>query len=76
MNRTDILSGDDSNDLLLVFRNFNSTAENEVESVGNIRQQQNKQFLAWDLNEENEMKLKCFAEMQEAFVLCKNVEMQ
>ena len=27
-----------------------------VESVGNMRQQQNKQFLAWGLNKENEMK--------------------
>ena len=26
------------------------------------------------LNEENEMKLKCFAEMQEAFVVCKNAK--
>ena len=47
-----------------------------VESVGNMRQQQNKHFLAWGLNEENEIKLKCFAEKQEAFVLCKNAEMQ
>ena len=45
-----------------------------VESVGNMRQQQTN--LSMRLNEENEMKLKCFAEKQEAFVVCKNAEMQ
>ena len=53
---------------------FIITVENEVESVGIMRQQQT--ILGLRLNEENEMKLKCFAEMQEAFVLCKNAEMQ
>ena len=53
---------------------FHIPADNEVEYVGNTRQQQT--ILGLRLNEENEMKWKCFAEMQEAFVLCKNAEMQ
>ena len=54
---------------------YHLTEENEVESVGNMRQQQTN--LSMRLNEENEMKLFCcFAEKQEAFVLCKNAEMQ
>ena len=55
---------------------FIITVENEVESVGIMRQRQTILGLSLRLNEENEMKLKCFAEMQEAFVLCKNAEMQ
>ena len=54
---------------------FNITVDNEVESVGNMRQQQTN--LSMRLNEENEIKLFCcFAEKQEAFVVCKNAEMQ
>ena len=45
-----------------------------VESVGNMRLQQT--MLRLRLNEETEMKLQCFAEKQEAFVVCKNAEMQ
>ena len=45
-----------------------------VESVGNMRLQQT--MLRLRLNEETEMKLQCFAEKQEAFIVCKNAEMQ
>ena len=62
------------NDFAFAFSNVQECLTSHQQMDENLRQEQT--LFSLRLNEENEMKLKCFAEKQEAFVLCKNAEMQ
>ena len=65
------------NDFAFAFSNAQECLTSHQQMNENLRQDKTiLTILSLRLNEENEMKLKCFAEMREAFVLCKNAEMQ